>query len=213
MTEFPANSDKARRGSEIPQDPTREKRVEQVTSASAERRKPRMGRKFKETFVGGSARGAVEYMVVEVVVPAIQDTLIDAFQGGIERLIRGEGARVRRGSTPTYSSLGRVNYQSMSSSKPPTSRAMSQQSRARHDFGEILIQNRAEAEEVLERLYDELSRYNEVTVAVLYELTGIQSSHVDHRWGWKSLRGAKVLGRPRLGGYLLDLPEPEPLDR
>lgn len=211
MQEFPANSAKARERSESP--PQREKKIEQVTSATAERRKPRLGRKFKETFVGGSARGAVEYMIVEVVVPAIQDTLIDAFQGGVERLIRGEGARPRRGSTSSYSNLGHVNYQSMSSSKPPTSRSLSQRSRARHDFGEIVIPNRQEAEEVLERLYDELSRDGEVKVAVLYELTGIQSSHVDHRWGWKSLRGSKVLGRPRLGGYLLDLPEPEPLDR
>jgi hypothetical protein len=27
-------------------------------------------------------------MVMEVVIPAIQDTMIDAFQGGVERLIR-----------------------------------------------------------------------------------------------------------------------------
>lgn len=211
MTEFPANSDKARRGSEIPQ-PDGPKRVEQITSATAERRKRRLGSRFKETFVGGSARGAFEYMVVEVVVPAIQDTLIDAFQGGIERLIRGDNARYRRGSTPSYPDPGRVNYQSISSNKPPTSRSLSQRSRARHDFGEILIQNRPEAEEVLERMYDELSRYGEVNVAVLYELTGIQSSHADHKWGWKSLRGARVAPL-RTGGYLLNLPEPEPLDR
>lgn len=211
MSEFPANSAKARERSEGPK-PDGPKKVEQVTSATAERRKRRLGSRVKETFVGGSARGAFEYMLTDVVIPAIQDTLIDAFQGGIERLIHGDSARSRRGPTTSYSNLGHVNYQSMSSSKPPSSRSLSQRSRARHDFGEILIQNRQEAEEVLERLYDELSRYGEVNVAVLYELTGIQSTHADHKWGWKSLRGAKVV-RLRTGGYLLDLPEPEPLDR
>lgn len=210
--EFPANSAKARERSDSPPDSPREKKIEQVTSASAERRKPRLGRKFKETFVGGTARGALEYMLVDVVVPAIQDTLIDAFQGGVERLIRGEGARSRRSATTSYSNLGHVNYQSMSTNKPPTARPLSQRSRARHDFGEIRIQNRQEAEEVLERMYDELSRYGEVNVATLYELTGIQSTHADHKWGWKSLRGARIQTL-RTGGYLLDLPEPEPLDR
>lgn len=211
MTEFPANSDKARRGSEIPQ-PDGPKKVEQVTSAVAEQRKRKLGSRVKETFVGGSARGAVEYMLTDVVIPAIQDTLIDAFQGGVERLIRGDNARPRRGPTTSYPDLGRVNYQSMSSSRPPTARPLSQRSRARHDFGEIVIQNRQEAAEVLDRMYDELSRYGEVNVAVLYELTGIQSTHADHKWGWKSLRGARVAPL-RTGGYLLDLPEPEPLDR
>jgi hypothetical protein len=85
-------------------------------------------------------------------------------------------------------------------------------SRTRHDFGEIEIPNRQEAEEVLDRLYDILSRYGSVPVADLYELTGIHSSHADHKWGWTSLRGAKIRTM-RNGGYLLDLPNPEPLDR
>ena len=213
MQDFPANSAKAKGRSEGPLRDEQPKKIEQVTSAEAVRRKRGLGHQFKETFVGGSARMAFDYMVLEVVIPAIQDTLIDAFQGGVEKLIRGEGARSRRGaSTSAYSSVGHVNYQGISSNKPPTTRTLSQRSRTRHDFGEIVIASRQEAEEVLERLYDVLSRYGSVPVADLYALTGIQSSHTDHKWGWTSLRGAKV-ARLRNGGFLLDLPDPEPLDR
>jgi len=42
-----------------------------------------------------------------------------------------------------------------------------------------------------------------------YELVGLDSTHTDHKWGWEELTGAGV-SRIR-GGYLLDLPEPEPL--
>lgn len=214
MQDFPANSRRVKEGPVGPPQDDRPKKLEQVTSAEADLRKRGIGRKFKDTFVGGSARMAFDYMVMEVVVPAIQDTLVDAFQGGIERLFRGDSARPRRGmSSSSYSSVGHVNYQGMSSNKPsPTTRTLSQRSRTRHDFGEIVITSRQEAEEVLERLYDILSRYGSVPVADLYALTGIQSSHTDHKWGWTSLRGAKV-ARMRNGGYLLDLPEPEPLDR
>ncbi len=212
MQDFPANSAKVR-GSQGQEEP---RKVERITSADAEKRKRGVGRQFKETFISGSAREAGSYMLTEVVVPAIRDTLFDAIQGGIERLIYGDrvGGGFRRPSSSAYSGLGHVNYQGMStsSSKPPPSRTMSQKSRSRHDFGDIVIHNRQEAVDVLDRLYDVLSRYGSVPVADLYELTGIASSHTDHQWGWTSLRGAKV-SRMRNGSYLLDLPTPEPLGR
>ena len=70
--------------------------------------------------------------------------------------------------------------------------------------------NRAEAEEVIDRLFELVSIYESATVADLYELVGLSSTHTDHKWGWTDLMGAGV-SRIR-GGYLLDLPDPEPLD-
>lgn len=210
MEDFPANSAKAKTRSEGPP-PGEPRKIEQITSAEQPRRKRGLGSRFKETFIGGSARGAAEYMTTEVVVPAIRDMIFEALQSGLDRLIYGD-TRPRRGvTTSSYSNLGHVNYQSMSTNKP-TSRNLSSQARARHDFGEIVIPNREEANEVLDRMYDLLSRYGQVPVADLYALTGIQSSHADHKWGWNSLRGSRIAPL-RTGGYLLDLPNPEPLDR
>lgn len=210
MPDFPANSQKAKRGPE--QEP---KKIERVTSATAERRPRGLGKRFKETFVSGSAKMAFEYMITDVVVPAIQDTLIDAFQGGIERLIKGEGSRGRRSTTSSaYGNVGHVAYNRMSAPTPTrsaASRMLSRQSRTRQDFGDLVIPTRQEAEEVLERMYDILSRYEVVTVHDLYELTGVAGTHVDKKWGWEELRGARA-DRLRNGTYLLNLPDPEPLD-
>jgi hypothetical protein len=64
---------------------------------------------------------------------------------------------------------------------------------------------------VLERMFDILQNYDVVLVADLYALTGIAGSHTDHRWGWTSVcEGRKVIPCA-VHGYLLDLPEPEPL--
>lgn len=211
MEEFPGNSQKKAR---VPNEP---KVVERVTSADAVRRKRGLGRQFKDTFIGGDARTAVNYMILDVVIPAIQDTLIDAFQGGVERLIRGDNARPRRrtGMMGSYENVGHVNYQGMGT-RPSTRqtqqpRMLSRRSRARHSFEDLVIPSRQEAEEVIDRMFDILSRYGAVSVADLYELTGIQSSHTDMKYGWLELRGAKAM-RLRQGGFLLDLPEPEPLD-
>lgn len=216
MQDFPANSAKARMRSESSEQDEPPEKIERVTSAEASRRKRGVGRQFKETFIGGDARMAADYALTDIVIPAIRDLMFDAFQGGLDRLIYGESRRgARRGGASSYSNVGHVNYQGMSTStqRPPTStgtRMLSRRSRARQDFDEIVIPSRAEAEEVLDRMFEFLSRYGKVTVSELYEMTGIASSHTDHKWGWTVLGGAKVV-RLRTGGFLLDLPEPEAL--
>ncbi len=87
---------------------------------------------------------------------------------------------------------------------------MSRQARAGHNFDEIILDQRAEAEEVIDKLFELVSRYDTATVADLYELVGLSATHTDHKWGWSDLHGSGV-SRVR-GGYLLDLPEPVPFD-
>jgi hypothetical protein len=86
---------------------------------------------------------------------------------------------------------------------------MSHRGRAAHDFDEIILDSIGEANEVLENLIELISKFEQATVADLYDLTGIDPTHTDYKWGWKDLRGARV-SRVR-NGYLLDLPQPEPL--
>lgn len=214
MQEFPPNSAKTKKQTNVPQPEERPKR-EPVTSAGQIRRKRGLGKKFKSAFIVGNTRSAVDSMVGDVIVPMLKDTLFEAVQSGFRSLIFGESTRGYRGPMPpAYSQQPRINYgqYSTTANRPPEPREISRQSRGRMDFGEVVIPNRFEAEEVLERLYDELSRYESVPVAVLYELTGIKSSHTDFKWGWVSLSGAKVV-RLGDGRYMLDLPEPISLER
>lgn len=220
MQDFPANSAKARARSERPKLEEEPEKIERVISAPAEQRKRGLGRKFKETFVGGTGRMAMEYVVTDIVVPELRDLMFNALQGGLDRLIYGEsrirrsygGGRSSSSSSSSYDNLGHFNYQGITSNKPSAGRPLSRQSRERHDFGDIILQSREDANDVLDRMFDVLSRYGSVPVSTLYALTGIQSSHTDEKWGWTSLTGARA-AKQRNGGFLLDLPEPQPLDR
>ena len=87
---------------------------------------------------------------------------------------------------------------------------MSARARSRHEFDEIVLGSRAEAEEVIERMFDIVGRYTTATVADLYELVGVRSTHVDQKWGWSDMRGAGVT-RVR-DGYLLELPDVQPME-
>lgn len=208
MTDLPPNSHKAR------ETETREP-IKPVTSAETRQRKRGLGRQFRETFLGGNGRDAASVMVDDVVVPGIRDMLYDALRAGLDNLIYGDTRTGRRRhSSPLVGGpvMGGTNYSSMSTSaaKAPAQQTISRQSRARHEFDDLIIPTREDAVEVIDQMYEILSRYGRVSVADLFELTGVRSSHVDEKWGWQNLRGAKAVPL-RKGGFLLDLPTPEEL--
>lgn len=211
MEDFPPNSKRSQEGArEAP------KRVEQVTSGEVVRRKKPLGKQFKSTFFGGDGRTAADYVIFHVLIPAVKDMIVEAGQTAIERIIHGESRSMRRrgmGGPPSGAS-GHIDYRGMSNrdDRPPMPRGgPSRRARARHDFDDIVLSSRSEAEEVIDRLFDLINRYEAATVADLYELTGIQASHTDNKWGWTDMRGSTV-ARVRNGGYLLNLPDPEPLE-
>lgn len=200
-SEFPPNSETSKRG-------TSDKNITPVTSGATRRRKS-LRKQFSETFVAGDMKTAIRYVLFDVLLPAAKDMIVEAGSQGIEKLIFGDSRR--RGSRmPPSGPTGHVSYNRYSMGGSGPQRAISRQARARHNFDEIVLDQRAEAEEVIDRLFDLVSRYESASVADLYELVGLASNHTDHKWGWTDLMGAGV-SRIR-GGYLLDLPEPEPLD-
>jgi len=207
-SEFPPNSQVSKR-TRTPED----KNIERVTKGDVTRKRRSLRKQFKDAFVSGNARIALSYAVMDVMLPAAVDTVVETLQQGIEMLFKGDSRRRHRGSTlPQTGPYGNVPYHRMSSSSrmPSAQRALSRMARARHNFDEIVLDDRAEAEDVIDRLYDVVETYEAASVADLYELVGLTPTHQDDKWGWTDLQGAGV-SRIR-GGYLLDLPEPHPLD-
>ena len=205
--EFPPNSEVSKRMSE-------DKNLKRVTSGEAVRKKNSLRKRFSESFVAGDAKSATRYVMLDVLLPAAKDMVVEAISSGFEKLIYGESRRYRGTTRPQSGPTGYVNYGRysgpMGSGLSSSQRVISRQARARHDFDEVVLDSRTEAEEVIDRLFDLVSRYESATVADLYELVGLASSHTDHKWGWTDLHGAGVTRVH--GGYLLDLPEPQALN-
>jgi len=212
MQDFPSNSHKAAQARN--QEPA--PRLERVTSGEVKVRRKSLGNKVRNVFLAGDPRIAIEYVVTEVAVPAIKDMFSEMFHAGIDSMIYGDNRRShpRRNRPPTYSDVGHVNYTGYSSNTParPSRQqtTLSPRARTKQDFGEIIIQNRQEANDVIDTMIEILSMHGSVPVADLYALTGIRAEHTDHKWGWTDLRGARAR-RLGDGRYLLDLPEPQPL--
>jgi len=74
----------------------------------------------------------------------------------------------------------------------------------------IAFTTQRDAQVVLARLRDFVSKYESATVADLNDLVGLASDYRDSNWGWKDLSRVGL----RLGenGYYLDFPTPEYLN-
>jgi hypothetical protein len=208
--EFPANSKRSREQTTTEAD---EKKVAKVVEGRVVRRKKSPGKRFGEMFVSGDSKSVGQYVLMDVLLPAARDAIADAVSQGVERLIFGEArsSSRRTGARPSGSAGpgGHISYNRFSQNRPAEPR-MTQRARATHNFDEVVLATRAEAEEVLDRLFDLIAKYEMATVSDLYDLIGEQSSFVDEKWGWTDIRDASI--RRIRDGYLLDMPKPVTID-
>jgi hypothetical protein len=217
--EFPPNSheDREERSSRKSEKGTPEKKVvKRVTKGQAIQRKKPLRKRFVETFTGDDSVGVFEYVMLDVLIPGIKDIVADVSTTAIERSLFGGDVRPRHRSRGHG---GYTSYNRMSSGRSRDRRDRDDdRDRGRRDrrerggdHKEYIVPSRVEADEVLETMYELLSKYDTVTKRDLLSMIGEPHNFTDEDWGWTDLRGARVhrIGRD---GYLIDLPRPEPLD-
>jgi hypothetical protein len=203
-----------------------EKKVEKIISGKVVTKKKSLGKKFMESFIGEDVKDVKSYILYDVLIPSAKDTIsdivhgiTDTIQGSIEVSLFGErrsrSSRGRRDSNRSY-----VSYDKMSSrdkrdrdrdkkvdDRPNLNHA---KNRSRHVFDDIILESRAEADEVRDSLIDLIEEYGQATVADLYDLVGISSNYTDDKWGWENLASSSISRIHE--GYVLNLPKTIPLD-
>jgi len=218
VDKFPSNSHRVPKPGTT-STPDESKKIQKVVVGEVTVRRKPLGRRFLDTFLGGDTHGVMNYVIMGIIVPAVKDIIIDSISTGVERMILGEsrGGRPRGYRTTQYSqphvsynrmaqpSRGSVGYR-----REEPEREYSHRARANHNVEEIIFATRIEAQTVLDRMFDLMQEYEQVTLNDLYQLVGITGSWADENYGWTDIRGTQIL-RTRDGGYLLDLPRTEPL--
>ena len=189
-----------------------EKRVEQVTVGKVVARKKGLGQKIKETFVEDTNQSVGDFLLFDVVIPTLKSLMMDMLTQGLERKFYGTTTpnRKRKGGSSRYVSYDDYYDRDKRTDRRGDRRELSRKARATHDFDQIVLESRGEAEHVLDRLGDLIEEYKQATVSDLYDLVGYTGEFTDDSWGWTSLRGARVVSQR--DGYLLDMPRPEPID-
>jgi len=202
--EFPSNSNKSKEQAEVAE-PKTEKKVDRVVSGNVIRAKKTFGQKASEMFFGDDTHSVVDYILNDILIPAFKSTVSDMVNGGIEMLLFGE-RRSSSGASKIYRDRSRSYVPYNRISREDDRRSLSRSARTNHDFDQITIESRGEAEDVLSHLVDLIEDYEVASVADYYDLLGIESKFTDSKYGWTNVRDAYV-ERVR-NGYSIHLPRP-----
>lgn len=197
---YPSNSNASKEATKK----TRVK-LDKVISGSATVEPPKG--KFYKLFHSQEARDVKDSIIHDILIPRFQDVAM----GIAESIIYG-GRAPRSTYSTRYSSHDRPTYTVSSgyrySSRDRDSRERPRP-RERHDFRNVVLSSRGDAEILLDNMLDRIERFGVVTVNEMYDMCQITGDYTDEYFGWTSLRTARVV-RVR-DGYIVDLPPAEPV--
>ena len=185
-----------------------ERKLDKVVSGKVKTRKQSLGKKFSDTFLSDDLETVRGYIIFDVLIPTIKDTISNIVSNGVEILLFGETRRggSRRENSPYVSYANYYKKEKRPSQKSSARRG------ERHNFREIIFETRSDAEDVLEAMIDILeSDYSQVSIGDLYDLCDITGNFTDHKYGWTDLRSASI-HRARGGGFVIDFPRVELLE-
>ena len=150
------------------------------------------------SFINDDLQDIKKYIVEDVLIPTIKKTITDVVKNSIDMFFYGEVSRSNR------SNSSRISYSSYyDRDREPRSRRNSLL------IDDIVLESRAEAEEVLDRLDEMIEEFGMASVLNLYDLIGVTAPFTADKYGWTDIRNATAV-RVR-DGYLLKLPRVMPL--
>lgn len=200
--DYKPNSNKYKRDQK---DTTKEReKVDKVVTGKVKVKKKSEMSKFKDVFIAEDVSNVKSYIFMDVLVPAIKKAISDIVRDGLDMMLYGETKGRKSSGVSSY-----VSYRDYSNNDRRDDRRVSVR-RSSFDIGDIILDSRGEAEEVLERMDEIIDNYGFASVLDLYDLLGATPDFTTNRYGWKSLRTAEVV-RVR-DGYKLKMPRPTPID-
>jgi hypothetical protein len=200
------------RSNENPQPAEDREPVQKIIEGKVVRRKAPWYQRLVRGLIAEDVTDMGDLFIAGIIQPAIRNLIWDLGTNVLNSTLYGPSGRGQRRVGSAGSMVGgpvtslRQRFEQM----PTEPRSMSRQDRARHNFDNIQFEDREEAIIVLDALIQRIVKYRVASVADLYDYAGVTAgSYLDQKWGWDDLTTADV--RQHRGGWLLDLPQPEPI--
>ena len=196
MGNYPGNSHKSK--DEKSTKPAGEKKIQKRVSKPAKTKKKGELRKFAEEFIVDDVKNIKTYVLTDVLIPTIKDTIWDILTNTLDMfLFNGSKEHRRRGK-----SAPKISYRDYYDSK--NDRGRKYEVRDRFDYDDLEFDSRGEAEKVLSVMDEIMDEYDLVRVSDLYDLAGLSCPYVWNDYGWTNIRNAEVV-RVR-DGYVIKMP-------
>ena len=186
--------------------PAEKPKLEPIVTTVQTKKKP-WYKRAADTFIAEDADSIGSFIVRDIVVPTIRDTIYDIITGGLSMAMYGstKARSGRKSGTPNGGSY--ISYGSYSSSTSTNQRPQVRPDRISVD--DLIFGMADEAHQVIDAMCDRLEIYGTVTVQDLYDLIGISAPRTAMYSGWTDLSQARV--RKIREGWLVELPKAQPL--
>ena len=202
---LPDNSHKSRNEKKTASEMTKpdEKRAEKIVHGKVKTKENGM-RKLTDIFISEDVSNVKNYILFDVVVPALKKAIYDLVVGTLDMsLYGGHGS----GKRPT---ADRVSYRDYNDISRRDNRSYdSTRTNSGYSYDDIVLETRGEAEAVLSRMDEIMEEYEIVRVADLYDLVGVSCEHTDNKYGWTNIRNAKIVRVH--DGYKIEMPRALPI--
>lgn len=196
-----------------------EKIIKPVTHGQTVIKKETVGKKFADVFLAENMTNVKDYIIYDVLVPAINDTIVNMLTSGVSMLFKGQPGNYNRGSSGRSRLNERTSYGSYYGRSSESTREREKQpSRTVRDmngFKDIGFRELGDAKEVRSCIYDIIDRYPYISVQEYYGLSDNSNlaEYTDTKRGWRAEDIREInISRCYDGLYRLDLPRPEHFD-
>lgn len=178
------------------------KRVEKVVQGKVKTKKNDL-RKFTDIFISEDVANVKDYILLDVLAPAIKKAFYDIVVNSLDMTLFG-------GRNSKRSTADKISYRDYNSvSRRDDRKYSSTRTSSGYSYDDIILETRGEAEAVLSRMDELMETYEIVRVADLYDLVGITGEYTDNKYGWTNIHNAEI-ERVR-DGYRIKMPRALPI--
>ena len=175
------------------------KKVEKVVTGVATTKKKSGLDKLFHLFLTEGLPAIKTYVLDDIFIPAGKKALM----GTLDIILNGKNSG---GYDQNWSSAPKTQYRKYSDVPSGKSSGVVT-ARTHFEYEDVKFPDRGDAELVLRKMKDIYSEFGVVTIAEMYEASGLSYPYTFNRYGWQTLRGAEVVRRG--DGYFITLPPAE----
>lgn len=162
-------------------------------------------KKFLDVFLPKSRATSKDKILVEVIIPKVKDSILEM----VQIIIYGD-------NYGSYSSkntnASRISYKSYYGNDSKNLRSSDRNRRYSNNvnsifsYEDVVLDSREQAEEVLDRMDEIISRWGEVRVPDYCEMVGVTVDYTLNDYGWTNISSAKTLKLRHENKWIIKLP-------
>lgn len=181
---------------------TKPKTIEPVVKGKVKKKSS-----FAELFLSDDRADIGDYVVKDVVIPRIKETIFDVVMGSLSMALFGGRHTFNKNIMARQGTTSKVNYASFSNGggTKASNIVANMPSRSDIDVSGIVFDDKGDAETVLGTLAGMVIDYGQVSVADFYALAEMDYDYTLGKWGWykDAVMAAKVC--PTRGGWYIEI--------